>query len=280
MVSLVFAAPLLPGKREAWIRFTQELLGQRRASYATTCREAGVWQEQFWLVPGPRRLITVILAEINEPAAWHQRLKYPHRPTGRWFRRQIQELHGIDPAQQQKVQPELIAAWRMPDHGSCQRQESILIKKKECDMSNDRNKQIIRHFYTEAFEKGNLDVLDELLTDDFVAHAPAEPGHDAETQDASRLKEEIARNRAAFPDLSFTIQEMIAEGDKVAIRWTAEGTHKGKLMDMPPTGKEITLNGMNFLHLRDGKIAEDWVIWDSMGMMQQLGMGPGSESGG
>ena len=147
-------------------------------------------------------------------------------------------------------------------------------------MSAGQNKATIRRFYTEAFDKGNLDVLDELVTDDFVAHAPAEPGHDEETQDAERLKQEIARNRAAFPDLTFNLQDMVAEGDTVAIRWSATGTHEGQLMDLPPTGKQVRLDGMNFLRFEDGKIAEDWVLWDSLGLMQQLGMGPGADGPG
>ena len=141
-------------------------------------------------------------------------------------------------------------------------------------MSAEQNKATVRRFYKEAFGKGNLDILDEVTTDDFIAHAPSEPGHDAETQDTERLKQEIARNRSAFPDLEFTIEDMVAEGNKIALRWSATGTHEGKLMDLPPTGKQVRLSGMNFLHFRDGKIAEDWVLWDSMGMMQQLGMVP------
>jgi steroid delta-isomerase-like uncharacterized protein len=146
-------------------------------------------------------------------------------------------------------------------------------------MSTEQNKATIRRFYKEAFGKGNVDIMDEVLADDFVAHAPAEPGHDAETQSRERLKEEITRNRAAFPDLTFNLEDMIAEGDTVAIRWTATGTHEGPLMDLPPTGKQVTLKGMNFLRFEDGKIAEDWVIWDSMSMMQQLGIGPDGPGG-
>lgn len=141
--------------------------------------------------------------------------------------------------------------------------------------TEEQNKAIVRRVYQEVFNKGNVDVLDELLADDFVAHAPAEPGHDAEDQDRERLKEEITRNRAAFPDMSFDIKALIAEGNNIAMRWTATGTHKGPLGELPPTGKQVTMSGMNFLRLDDGKIVEDWVLWDSLGMMQQLGIGPG-----
>lgn len=138
----------------------------------------------------------------------------------------------------------------------------------------EENKALVRRVLEESFSKGTVDVLEEVLAEDFVAHAPSEPGHGAETQDRERLAEEIERNREAFPDMTFTVEELIAEGDSVAVRWSARGTHQGELMGLEPTDKEISLKGMNFLHVKDGKIAEDWVLWDSLGMMQQLGLGP------
>lgn len=136
------------------------------------------------------------------------------------------------------------------------------------------NKELVRRTLDEAFSKGNVDVLDEVLADGFVAHAPAEPGHGPETQDRERLKEEIRRNREVFPDLTFTVEELVAEGNTVAVRWSMQGTHEGALPDLDPTGEEVTVRGMNFMHVEDGKIVEDWVLWDSLGMMQQLGIGP------
>lgn len=140
--------------------------------------------------------------------------------------------------------------------------------------TTEENKELVKRVLEESFSKGNVDILEEALADDFVAHAPSEPGHEAETQDRERLAEEIERNREAFPDLTFTVEELIAEGNAVAVRWSARGTHEGDLMGMDPTGKEVTLKGMNFLHVENGKIAEDWVLWDSLGLMQQLGIGP------
>lgn len=140
--------------------------------------------------------------------------------------------------------------------------------------TTEKNKELVRRVLEEGFSKGNVDVLEEVLAEDFVAHAPSEPGHGEESQDRERLAEEIERNREAFPDMTFMVEELVAEGDTVAVRWSARGTHEGELMGMEPTGKAVTLRGMNFLHVEDGKIVEDWVIWDSLGMMQQLGIGP------
>lgn len=136
------------------------------------------------------------------------------------------------------------------------------------------NKELVQRAIEEAFNSGNVAVLDDVLADGFVAHAPAEPGHGPETQDRDRLEEEIKRNRAIFPDLTFDIQEMIAEGNAVAVRWKLHGTHEGAMPGVEPTGKEVTVRGMNFMHIEDGRIAEDWVLWDSLNMMQQLGIGP------
>jgi steroid delta-isomerase-like uncharacterized protein len=140
--------------------------------------------------------------------------------------------------------------------------------------TTEENKELVKRVLEEAFSRGDVDVLEEVLADDFVAHAPSEPGHGAETQDRERLAEEIERNREAFPDMTFTVEEIVAEGDTVAVRWSARGTHEGELMGMEPTGEAVDMRGMNFLHIENGKIAEDWVLWDSLGMMQQLGIGP------
>jgi predicted ester cyclase len=80
--------------------------------------------------------------------------------------------------------------------------------------------------------------------------------------------------RAAFPDLHQTIEEQIAEGDKVAYRWTARGTHLGELMGIAPTGNRVMFTGISIAHLAEGKIEEIWENYDALGMMQQLGVIP------
>lgn len=140
--------------------------------------------------------------------------------------------------------------------------------------TTQENKELVRRALDASFNRRDYEALREALAEDFVGHAPSELGHDAETQDRDRLIEEIERNTRAFPDLVHTVEEIIAEGDTVAVRWTARGTHDGELMGMPPTGTEVTLRGMNFFHVEDGQITEDWVLWDALGLMQQLGIAP------
>ena len=141
-------------------------------------------------------------------------------------------------------------------------------------MSTETNKQVVRRFIG-AVTSGSAEKLRAVLADDFVGHAPTEIAHDAEEQDRERLVEEITRIAKTLPDLEGRVHSLVAEGDKVGVHWSASGTHEGPFMEIPPTGKRLTIEGMNVLRLRDGKIVEDWVLWDVMGLMRQLGMGPG-----
>ena len=79
---------------------------------------------------------------------------------------------------------------------------------------------------------------------------------------------------AAFPDIQYTVEALLAEGDKVVVRWTARGTHTGELMGIPPTGKQVTVTGVNIGRVANGRIVEEWGEFDMMGMMQQLGVVP------
>jgi steroid delta-isomerase-like uncharacterized protein len=88
------------------------------------------------------------------------------------------------------------------------------------------------------------------------------------------LKGAVQLFRTAFPDLHFTIEDEIAEGDTVVSRWTARGTHRGEFMGTPPTGRTIAVTGMDILHFVDGRIRENWAAFDALGLLQQLGAIP------
>ena len=138
-------------------------------------------------------------------------------------------------------------------------------------MSAESNKALSRRLLEEAFNAGNIDVVDESVTTDFVNHDAALPeamiGPDA-------AKASISGYRAAFPDLRFTIEDQIADDQAVATRWSAKGTHQGDLMGMAPTGKQATVTGITIDRIVDGRIAESWTNWDTLGMLQQLGVVP------
>jgi steroid delta-isomerase-like uncharacterized protein len=138
-------------------------------------------------------------------------------------------------------------------------------------MSAESNKALSRRLLEEAFNAGNIDVIDELVSTDFVNHDAALPeplvGPDA-------AKATISGYRSAFPDLRITIEEQIADEQGVATRWSAKGTHEGDLMGMAPTGKQATVTGITIDRIVDGRIAESWTNWDTLGMLQQLGVVP------
>ena len=137
-------------------------------------------------------------------------------------------------------------------------------------MSVKENKAIVRRHYDEYWNQGNLEVGTELHSADYVFHdanSPALRGSVAYDQFATMY-------RTAFPDLHFTTEDLIAEGDKVVQRWTASGTHMGELMGIPPTGKHASNTGISVYRLAGSVIVEEWVNWSTLGMLQQLGVIP------
>ena len=136
-------------------------------------------------------------------------------------------------------------------------------------MSTQANKAIVRRLIEEAWNQGNLDVIDELVSPHYVLHidAPGPGGREG-------YKQDVVIHRSAFPDLQFTIDDMVAEGDKVVLRATLRGTHQGEYIGIPPTGKAITLTAISIRRIANGQIAEEWVELNMLGLMQQLGVVP------
>ena len=137
-------------------------------------------------------------------------------------------------------------------------------------MSEDA-KRIVRRLVDEAYNQGRLEVVDELVIPDVVAHDPALQ-HDLEG--AQAMKELIGGFRRAFPDFVVLIEDQLADGDRVAVRWAARGTHRGDLWGIAATGKEVTVTGTTLYRFAIGRIAETWTNWDTIGLMQQLGVVP------
>ena len=129
------------------------------------------------------------------------------------------------------------------------------------------NKAVARRYLEEVVSKGNLAVVDELVATNYVGHSTVAP----EVKGPEGLKQRITQLRTAFPDIKFTIDDLVAEGDKVATRTTFRGTHKGDFMGVAPTGKAVTVTGIGILHIANGKIQEGWLNTD---LMHQLSAGP------
>jgi predicted ester cyclase len=144
-------------------------------------------------------------------------------------------------------------------------------------MSTEANKAVARRFLEEAFGQGNLAVVDEIIAPNQVNGGPgALPGMPTGPEGA---KMTITMYRNAFPDLHFTIDEQVAEGNTVVTRWTARGTNTGELAGMPVTGKPATVVGVGVDRIENGKIVESWGIFDQFGMLQQLGVIPAPGQG-
>jgi len=131
----------------------------------------------------------------------------------------------------------------------------------------DDNKQLVRRFYEEVWDKGNIDVADDVFAHDYVRHdlraTNAAPGPEGQKQIARAF-------RAAFSDLRFEVEIVIAEGDYVAARWTARGTHTGPWGAVEATGRPMTLAGVNIFRFERGRVAEVWNHRDDLGLHEQL----------
>lgn len=134
---------------------------------------------------------------------------------------------------------------------------------------SDQNKLLIRRAVEEILNQQKFDVLPEYVASDFVIHSPHEDIHGREgaTQLYSMLYQ-------AFPDLHFTIEDQLADGDRVVTRWTATGTHKGEFQGIPATNKPVRMTGTDIDRFANGKVVECWTVTDDLGLLQQLGALP------
>ena len=136
---------------------------------------------------------------------------------------------------------------------------------------SEENKAIVRQQEEELFTQGNLDAADEVYAPDYVGHDPSNP---EEVRGLQAAKQAAADYRRAFPDLRVTVEDLIAEGDKVAARLRVRGTHLGDLNGIAPTGRRVDFTGIVMSRVEGGRIAEDWANFDDLGMMRQLGVIP------
>lgn len=143
---------------------------------------------------------------------------------------------------------------------------------------SEENKALVRRLFEELASKGDLAVADEITAPDFVPHDLASFFEEATGPEG--VKQLVVGLRAAFPDLHMTMEDIIAEGDKVVIRYTARGTHKGEFQGLAPTGKRVAWAGINIYRVAGGKAVETWKLGDNLGLMQQLGVIPPMGQGG
>jgi steroid delta-isomerase-like uncharacterized protein len=128
-------------------------------------------------------------------------------------------------------------------------------------------KELSRRIFEEVWNKQNLSAADELIASNFVDHDPQ-----SSVQGLEGYKQFVRYYLTAFPDSHFTVEDEISEGQMVVTRWTVTGTHTGNLGAIPATGRRITITGISCGRVENGKMVEAWTNWDTLGMMQQLGV--------
>lgn len=134
-------------------------------------------------------------------------------------------------------------------------------------MSIEANKALVHRLFEEVVNAGELSAMDEILAPDFVSHEELPPGIPSGREGAKQL---FSMLRSAFPDLHATIEDEIAEGDKVVARLTFSGTHQGEFMEIAPTGRRVAYAVIDILRIADGQVVEHWALSDALGLMQQL----------
>ena len=142
-------------------------------------------------------------------------------------------------------------------------------------MSTEVNKVLLRRSVEEVFSaQGDIDVADEIFAPDYVGHNPTDP---QDVRGPEGAKELASMYRSAFPDVRLSIEEQVAEGDRVVTRWIAYGTHQSEMMGIAPTGNQVRVEGITISHIQEGKILQEWELFDTLGLMQQLGAVPSPE---
>jgi steroid delta-isomerase-like uncharacterized protein len=136
---------------------------------------------------------------------------------------------------------------------------------------SEQNKSVVRRLFDELWNKGNLQVADELI-------APTYQHHDASTPDLGKgpesEKKRVNLYRTAFHDFRLNLEDLLADGETVVARWSCRGVHKGELNGIAPTGKQFAITGVTIARFSSGKIVEGFVNWDALGLMRQLGVVP------
>jgi steroid delta-isomerase-like uncharacterized protein len=137
------------------------------------------------------------------------------------------------------------------------------------------NKALAYRWFEEVWNKGRVEAIDEMLDPNMIAHGLGKDGSDLRGTDGFKIFH--TKFRGAFPDIRITVEDVIAEGDRVAIRFSGSASHRGDHLGVPATQRPVTFTGMAFIRCRNGKIVEGWNNFDVMGLMQQIGAAPSAD---
>ena len=135
---------------------------------------------------------------------------------------------------------------------------------------SEHNKKLVRETFEAIWNRGDFAAFDECFAADYVGHSTAE------LEGLESARQFVASMRSAFPDFQYTVEDEIAEGDRVVNRWTVSATHEGEFQGIPPTGKPVRITGISIYRVADGRLVEGWTSADMLGLLQQLGAMPTS----
>jgi steroid delta-isomerase-like uncharacterized protein len=252
---------LKPGKLNEFTRtFDKEVLSIMR-------RQAGFREEITFALPGEVELIAISLWDTKEQADAYNASDYP---------KVLEAVNALlDGAP--KVQHLNVLSLTIQQAGGESGQPAGNESGKAASASSaaaagDRemsstteNKEIARRFMEECWNKGDSGAMRDLIADQCRYHDPAFPG-------VENVQQHITSCRSAFPDLRFTIEDMIGERNEVVVHWTVRGTHKGPFLGMQPTNRQCTVSGTSISRIEGGKVTEHWADWNVMNLMEQLGV--------
>lgn len=255
MATVTFAAPILPGKLEAWRRFTQEMRGSRAEEHAQSRQRLGMTSETSYLQRTPQGDLAIIAFNADDPQRAFVGLATSDAPFDRWFREKVRELHGIDLTAPTATPPvEQFVDW------SAALEQEV----------GDTNKAIFRAYIDEVWNRGNLAAMDRYFTADHLDHS-APPG---QGEGLAGLQPIFAMFQSAFGEIQVSVDDQIAEGDMLVCRNTFRGTHRGSFFGIPATGRWVTVTQTHVFRMADGKMAEHWSNSDDLSMLRQLGVIP------
>jgi steroid delta-isomerase-like uncharacterized protein len=143
-------------------------------------------------------------------------------------------------------------------------------------MSTEENKTVVRRWFEDVLSQGNVQLVDTICMQCTPSFVVIQGVANPPPQGLEGVKELVAGFRTAFPDMKFIIEDQIAEGNQVATRLTVRGTHLGEFMGIPASGKPVSVSAVSIWRVAEGKLVNEWVNWDSLGMMQQIGVIPTS----
>jgi steroid delta-isomerase-like uncharacterized protein len=228
-------------------------------------RQAGFRDEITFALPGDVEVIAISLWDSREQAEAYNTSDYP---------KVLKTLKALLDGTPKVQNLNVISSTIHQDGGNSRQHAAAASGKAEAASSSAagkgmsstmENKEIARRFIEECWNKGDQAAMRDLIADHCRYHDPAFPG-------VENIPQHIAACRMGFPDLHFSIEDMIGERNEVVVHWTGRGTHKGLFLGMQPTNRKGTVSGTSISRIEGGKITEHWVDWNLMSLMQQLGL--------